>query len=508
MTLDLEDGVGVDELNPGSRDRHWRQRNLLSRIPLLAELPALQLNRLAGLGRIVEFAAHDFLFRAGEPLSEAYLLVSGSVKRSTLLPAATEKVIELVQTPQILCMGEVFAADSYASSGEAITPATVIAIAARPLRTLVRDDRELSWRLIQALARRQYVAEFDSTGYHYGLTGTQRVLDFLLGLACQPLGLAGETTVTLKTSKKIIAARIGMTPESFSRSLRQLSESGMVVVEGRDVHIQNAALLDTEIGDRHQRLSFSRKPRGVGESPAQPLSPGSLINLCGRPRMLAQRMATNWGLLGQNINPAKAGAHLRQLKIEFERTLARLDSLGLPPGFAACLDAVIDIWTAYRPALFDAQPSLSAAGSVLDYSEAMLGAIDRLTSEAESLARRPAGHDVNIAGRNRMLSQRIAKLVLFRAWGLAGDPITQRLGDSLCEFDVNLVRLKRSGAGVPELAAQLDEVARQWQLFESIVLSEPAPASGNRHVLRVLAESERLFRHVDTAVKLFERLAK
>src|SRR6185369_16558574 len=266
----------VDELNPGSRDRHWRQRNLLSRIPLFAELPAPQLNRLAGLGRIVDFAAHDFLFRAGEPLAEAYLLVSGSVKRSTILPAATEKVIELVQTPQILSLGEVFAADNYTSSGEAITPTTAIAIAVQPLRALVRDDRELSWRIIQALAQHQYAVEFDSTGYHYGQTGTQRVLDFLLGLAGQPLGLAGETTVTLTTSKKIIAARIGMTPESFSRSLRQLSESGMVVVEGRDVHIQNAALLDTEIGDHHQRLSFSRKPRSVGESPAQPLSPGSL----------------------------------------------------------------------------------------------------------------------------------------------------------------------------------------------------------------------------------------
>src|SRR6185369_3372091 len=240
-----------------------------------------------------------------------------------------------------LSLGEVFAADNYTSSGEAITPTTAIAIAVQPLRALVRDDRELSWRIIQALAQHQYAVEFDSTGYHYGQTGTQRVLDFLLGLAGQPLGLAGETTVTLTTSKKIIAARIGMTPESFSRSLRQLSESGMVVVEGRDVHIQKAALLDTEIGDRHQRLSFSRKPRNGGENPAQALSPGSLINLCGRPRMLAQRLATNWALLGQNITPAKAGANLRHLKVQFEQTLARLGSLGLTPGFGERQAAVI-----------------------------------------------------------------------------------------------------------------------------------------------------------------------
>lgn len=492
----------------GARDRHWRLRDSLSRLPLFADLSRLQLNRLAAFGRILEFAAHDLLFRAGEPIRDAYVLIDGSAKRATMLPNETEKVIELVQGPQLLSLGEIFSTERYGSSCEAITPITAVALAAEPLRALVRQDRELGWRMIQALARRQTASEFDSTGYHYGSTGTQRVLDYLLGLAGQPLDLAGETTVTLNTSKKIIAARIDMTPESFSRSLRQLSDNGIVVVEGSHVHIQNAALLDTENGKQSQRLIFSRKPRMAGEPDVKPLSPGVLINLCGRPRMLAQRMATNWGLIGQNITPLKAGANLRQLRMQFERTLTSLSGLGLPPVFAERLEAVLEIWADYQRALFDSGPSLSAAGLVLEHSEAILEAIDRLTSAAVSHANRPAVHDVNIAGRNRMLTQRIGKLVLFREWGLAGEAIAQKLGDSLCEFDVNLVRLKRSAAGVPELAAQLNEVATHWQEFESVTLSDPDASAGIRHVLRVLAEGERLFRHVDTAVKLYERRAK
>ena len=65
---------------------------------------------------------------------------------------------------------------------------------------VIRQDLDLSWRIIGALAQRQCAVEFDVTGYHYGLTGTQRVLDYLIELAGGYPGLAGESSVTLNTS--------------------------------------------------------------------------------------------------------------------------------------------------------------------------------------------------------------------------------------------------------------------------------------------------------------------
>ena len=82
------------------------------------------------------------------------------------------------------------------------------------------------------------------------------------------------------------------------------------------------------------------------------------------------------------------------------------------------------------------------------------------------------------------------------------------MGESWCEFEVNLAELKRSGKSIPELAAQLNEITEQWQKFESILSPNLANASKRQHALAAIAQGERLLRYVDTTVKLYERLAK
>ena len=493
-----------------TRDPKWAQRDLLSHSPLFCGLAQPQLDELIGASRLHQLDAREYLFRAGQPIREAHLLVSGTLKRSTVLAGQKEKIIELVQAQQILGLGELFGTSRYACSAETITPCIVVALEISKLHAVIRQDLDLGWRIIQALAERQCAIEFDVTGHHFGLTGTQRVLDYLVALAGVLPGLAGESPVTLNASKKIIASRVGMTPESFSRSLRQLIDNGVIVVEGRNVHIQNATLLNTEVGNTGQRLSFCRRSpaAGAGAGFDISLSPGALINLCGRPRVLSQRMAMAWALIGQNIVPTKAAVKLRQLKTQFERTLDRLGSIGLPDPLANRLTTVMDVWPRYREALFHTAPALASASLVLELSEEILEAIDHLAREAATHAAVPAAHYVNLAGRNRMLSQRIGKFFLFREWGVCNDAMLQRMADSWCEFEVNLAELKRGGMSVPELAAQLKEIAEQWQRFESVLLPNLANASRSQHALAVIAQGERLLRYVDTTVKLCERLAK
>ena len=65
-----------------------------------------------------------------------------------------------------------------------------------------------------------------------------------------------------------------------------------------------------------------------------------------------------------------------------------------------------------------------------------------------------------------------------------------------------------SQTSIPELSAQLDEVGALWRRFLVVLLADLRHASKERHALAVLAEGDRLLRHVDTAVKLYERLAR
>lgn len=493
-------------MNPRINDPHRAQRELLSASLLLGGLPPAVLAELAAASRIIEVAANQTLYEAGQAIRDAHILFKGSVKRMVDVPGGASRVIEIVQSEQLLSLGEVFGATHYASTCSTITHTLLVAIDVRKLREAVHLNQHLGNRIIAALARRQCATEFDAAGFYYGLTGAQRLLDYLLDQAGERAGLAGETTVLLKASKKVIAARIGMTPESLSRNLRELSDNGLIVVDGRCVHIQNAALLDTVSGDTRQRLSFSRKRKGdarpVGKAPPR----GVLVNMCGRLRLLSQRMAVAWGSIVAGLAPSRARIKLRQCEKDFVRNLERLDGLGLEPDLAGRLETVKRLWLSYREAM--ASEDLQDAERVFLLSEELLEAADGLTIRAAGLAAIPEAHYVNTAGRNRMLSQRICKLFLFHDWETLQDRIVELSRHTCQEFESNLQALAQAGASQAELGAQLDVVGSQWQRFVRVLCPDLSHAGKVKHARLVLTEGERLLRCVDTTVKLFERLAK
>ena len=494
-------------MNSLFKDPHRAQRELLSSCPLFAGLSSKHVEALVEASRVQELSANAVLFRAGETIREAHLLFHGSITRNHTVADQAPAIVELIDSRQLLGPGELFSGTRHTTTATAISHCLLVAIDIHRLRQIIRQDHELSWRLIHDLAHRQCALEGDASGHRTGLTGTRRTLDYLLELAGDRGGLAGETTVVLKASKKTIAARIGMTPESFSRSLRELSDNGVIVVDGRQVHIQRAALLDTATGDSSRRLSFSRKPRGDRAAPARSLPPGALINACGRLRMLSQRMAITWGLIASDIAPTRARVRLRQLEGEFARILGRLSAVDLPPAVSGHLRAVADRWPAYREALVDVAANPAAAPQVLAMSEDIIAATDQLTGQAEAATSTPAGRTVNVAGRNRMLSQRIGKFFLFGHWVGGDEAIRAQLEAFGREFDDNLGQLRKDGRHLPELTAQLQEVANQWQRLRQALAPDLGRTGRAAHVRVVMAEGDRLLRHVDTAVKLYERLA-
>lgn len=488
------------------KNHGWAQRDLLSRIPLFSGLNRTQLDELHACSRLVELAAHEPVFRVGETVRKAYVLVSGTIKRTTALSGDMEKIVELTHAQQLLAEGEFLRGGRYASSALAVTPSIVIGLKATTLRTMIRHDLGLSWQIIQSLAARQSAAELHGAGHPYGLTSTQRIFDYLIELAGKRPGPAGETTVVLNAYKKIIAGSIGMTPEAFSRGLRQLADSGVIVVEGRKVHIQNAALLETSASQESQPVSFRRQPKKAATRASRALAPGTLINLCGRHRVLSQRLAVAWALVAYRIAQERGRVTLRKLDAEFARNLARLDKAELPTPIASLLKITTQVWQRYHAALMDAEPAAAHAGRLMALSEEILDAANRLTRTAETLAEVPGAHHVNVAGRNRMLSQRLVKLFIFEKWGPDSESVRRRLEASCREFEGNLAEL-RQGFQHPALLAQLDEVTRQWAKFRITLAPGSTHGAKERQTLAVIAAGERLLRHVDTTVKLYERLA-
>ncbi len=480
-------------------------RALLACIPLFAGIKADHLSRLGAACRVLDLARHRSLYSAGQPIREAHFLASGSIKRFALLSDKAEKVLELIRPGQILALSELFSATDYASFAETVEPSIVIAIAADVLREVVARDAPLCKRLLEAMAQSHYASEFEVLRHHSHLV-TQRVLDYLLSLAGDQRGMAGQTTVRLGARKNLIASRLGIAPETFSRTLRKLSDDGIIVVEGAVVHIQNAMLAITQKAkDKREQptLSYQRQERSGATSR---ISPTALVNTCGRQRMLSQRMATAWWMLAHGLSVNSARIALRKYRSQFERTMTQLDGMNLSSSLRGRFDELRSVWLAYRDQLTDVSSDRPRSDAIFGISEHVLDAADLLTSAAARHAGTAAAHMVNVAGRNRMLCARVTKLFLFSPWVGRSRKVANLIETSRKEFSANMRALVANSAEAPEAMAQLRVDAEQWQHFLAVLDASLAAKPGNEQLLAVISASEELLRNVDTTVKLHERL--
>ena len=477
---------------------------LLSSIPLFAGLESAHLERMAQDCRQLDAPPHHTLFTVGQPVRDVYLLISGSVKRVALRSGDVEKVLELVGPGNLFPLSEVFAVPTYASCAETLAASNLLAIKADTLKSIARRDLKLSSRLLDMIALRQYASEFDVLR-HRSLSVTQRVLDYLISLAEPERNPAGETTVRLAASKRLIAARLDMAPETLSRTLRQLSDDGLIVVDKRAIHIQNAPLSITASADPDPGIAAVQYPRLERGIAPKPLSSAELINLCGRQRMLSQRLASHWAMIHRGLGAHEARVSMRKCREQVQRNLRKLGTIDWPEPLQTRLARVQKSWQQFSEGLAQSAGDHDSAGRLFALSETMLESAEQLTTAVTEHAGSASANLVNVAGRNRMLCARTINLFLYSDWGVCPET-TARLNDaSRVEFQNNLARLAKAAGSSHEARAQLQIDADQWAVFLQKV--DARTRSNPARSMNIVKAGEELLRHADTTVKLYEQLA-
>ena len=499
--------------------------NTLSTLPLFAGLPPAPLRDLARSSYTALYQRDDTIFRAGEVAQVLYVVLSGHIKRAMPTFDGNEKVLDVVSPGQIFGEAELLGERAYASYAVAAAPALLLCIGGDGLRRAIGQDAQLALRILAALAHRQYDMECDSVARRVR-TGCQRVLDYLLQLAGKRFSPTGETVLSLPVSKQLVAARIGITTETLSRALRELSDSGLILVDGRYICLQNTPIArhladaqaelpavagEPDKGRRSAPLAAVTRrpvPALAPESGAAPgrrtLSLCSAINIAGRQRMLSQRMANYWVMLGQGVRPKQARNHLDTSILQFEGQMAELAALHVSTKARAAREELQAAWLPYR-ALLACTPDRSGAALIFEQSEKMLAAAHELTQALADAADTPTGRVIGFAGRQRMLSQRMAKFFLFRQWGVNPDRCCAELQHACEEFGTTLGELFETPLGSPLIRTELTRVSRQWRLFQA-VLATSEEHDDKAAATMVVSASERILERCDTTVSLYEKL--
>ena len=208
----------------------------LSLLPPFQDLPAASLARLAAHSQLRRLARGDTVFRAGEPCTVFNVAVTGQFKLFVLSAAGQEKVIEIAGPGCSLAEESTFSGQPYRVHAQAQGDALLLTLDKTALLAEVSESAGLARRLLSGVGSRMQslVHDIESQALN---SGVQRVVAYLVrdGSGTEP----APATVALPVSKATIASRLSLTPEYFSRVLRDLESAGLIRVDHRAIRIND-----------------------------------------------------------------------------------------------------------------------------------------------------------------------------------------------------------------------------------------------------------------------------
>lgn len=225
--------------------------------------------------------------------------------------------------------------------------------------------------------------------------------------------------------------------------------------------------------------------------PSLRLDTPTAVDMAGRLRMLSQRSTKAYLQWGQSIAADNARALLQESVARFEAHLAALKTFQPTPVVQASLPPLETRWTDFK-AMLAGTPSRDGAAALYDASELLQQAAHRTTVAYENATGSPLDHLVGIAGRQRMLSQRMAKFYLYRAWALNEAPADMELHLSRAHFTAVLTQLESSHRVAPPAKAAATRVRRAWEPYQNALFSRKDPAQPLQGAGLVAEESEHI----------------
>ena len=208
---------------------------------LFSALSETQHARLLASAVSRRVAVGEHLFNQGDPAAHFFLLRSGCVKLYRLSPEGNEKIMRLIRPSQTFAESILFMdAPRYPVHSEAVEAGELVAFDREPFLGILQESFA-TCRAVMAQMTRRIQAHWDEIETLALQNSRYRVVHYLLGLL--PSGAQGRVMLTLPARKMVIAAHVAVTPETLSRTLRALSDEGLIELVGDEVTILDVGRL-------------------------------------------------------------------------------------------------------------------------------------------------------------------------------------------------------------------------------------------------------------------------
>jgi CRP-like cAMP-binding protein len=213
----------------------------LRRHPVLAALDEALLAKVSAGARALRLGRGETLFRQDDPADRFYLVRSGQVKLFRIGHDGNEKIVHLAGPGESFAEAVMFMRErSYPVHAAAVEDAELVAVPTGPLRETLAASVDACLRMLTQLSMRlrERVAEIEALSLQ---NGALRLANFLLREAPEA---GAPNVIRLTLSKKVIASRLSLQPETLSRLLRRFEDRGLIRVNGPEISMLDRDALE------------------------------------------------------------------------------------------------------------------------------------------------------------------------------------------------------------------------------------------------------------------------
>ena len=234
---------------------------------------------------------------------------------------------------------------------------------------------------------------------------------------------------------------------------------------------------------------------------AQTLSIAETINKAGRQRMLSQRMAKDFVLIGSGIKTEEATKELDDATVLFNETHNELVLFSKNDEVTKSLEFVDGLWKKYRQKVLST-PDVDLAATVIADANNLTNACNIVVEKIVASSNSKKAPLPNICGRQRMLSQKMALLYAAYAWQVPYKNLNKELDTAINDFQVGLTTLQDNDNNTDEIKTILKLQASEWDFLKSSFDLNKERLTP----VQVFSSTNLVMKNFDRATKLYEKL--
>ncbi len=211
-----------------STSQTQRIKQHLSTSYLFKKLPENIVIHFAEKAQLKHADKGEILFLQGDEVEWFYFMVDGWVKLFRQTVEGEEVVIDILNANNMFGENFIFSGENYNYGAEIASEATYIKLPTSLLKFYLAKEHQISFNMLENMSQQQQIQSREIE--HLNIQNApQRIGCYLLKIC--PHELKNPIKLQLPYDKTLIAAKLGMKPETFSRALARLKKDLSLTID-------------------------------------------------------------------------------------------------------------------------------------------------------------------------------------------------------------------------------------------------------------------------------------